>query len=186
MTRSLRRIWNRLLGSVFGRRHESDLAEELKAHIGLLTQENIRRGLPPDEAYRQAKLQFGSIESTKENYRDQRGLPLLDTISQDLRYAFRTIRKNPGFAIVAIITLAIGIGADTTPFSIIHAVLLRPLPYPHSGRLVWVGETRADLPFSAAHPGAVSYQNFADWRCNKLCSKVSAPINPMAAVPATF
>src|SRR6185436_8503704 len=102
MIRALRRTWNRLLGSLSGQRRESDLAEELDSHIRLLAEEDIRRGLPPDEAYRRARLQFGSVESTKECYRDQRGLPALDATLQDLRYAFRGIRKNPGFATVAI------------------------------------------------------------------------------------
>ena len=80
MIRALRRAWNRLLGSLFGRRRESDLAEELESHIQLLAEENIRRGVPPEEAHRRARLQFGSVESTKESYRDQRGLPVLDAL----------------------------------------------------------------------------------------------------------
>jgi hypothetical protein len=186
MTRTLRRIWNRLLGSLFGQRCENDLADELEAHVGLLAEENIRRGLPPNEAYRQARLQFGSVESTKESYRDQRGLPALDTIGQDLRYALRTIRKNSSFATVAIVTLAIGIGANTTLFSIIHAVLLRPLPYPGFDRLVWVAETRADLPFSSAHPGAVSYQNFADWRMQQTVFESIGAYQPDGGSPGNF
>jgi len=75
--RSLRRTWNRLLGSLTGKSRENDLAEELKAHIEMLAEENIRRGVPPGEAHRRARLQFGSVESTKESYRDQRGLPVV-------------------------------------------------------------------------------------------------------------
>jgi hypothetical protein len=95
MTRTLRRAWNRLLGSLFRRKADGDLAEEFDSHIQLLAEENIRRGLPPEEAHRRARLQFGSVESTKERYRDQRGLPALDAIVQDLRYAFRGLRRIP-------------------------------------------------------------------------------------------
>jgi hypothetical protein len=114
MMRTLRRGWNRVLGSLFGRRTERDLAEEIAAHIQLLAEENIRRGVPAEEAYRRARLQFGSVESTKESYRDQRGLPVLDSAAQDLRHAFRGIRKNPGFAAVAILSWPLA-SAPTPP-----------------------------------------------------------------------
>ncbi|MBI4902516.1 MAG: ABC transporter permease [Acidobacteria bacterium] len=140
MIRALRRIWNRLLGSLLGRHRESDLAEELDAHIRLMAEENVRRGLPADEAHRRARLEFGSVESTKESYRDQRGLPFLDTTMQDLRYALCGIRKNPGFATVAILSLAIGIGANTAIFSLVNSVLLQPLAYKDPQRVFWVRE----------------------------------------------
>jgi putative ABC transport system permease protein len=186
MIRTLRRTWNRLLGSFGGSRRDGDLAEELEAHISLLAEENIRRGLPPDEARRRARLEFGNVESTKENYRDQRGLPAIDAIGQDLRYALRGIRKSPGFATVAIFLLAVGIGANTTLFSIINAVVLRPLPYPESDRLVWVGETRADLPFSSANPGTVSYQNFVDWRTQQTVFDSIGAYQPTGGSPGAF
>jgi putative ABC transport system permease protein len=186
MIRTLRRAWNRLLGSFAGPRHDGDLAEELEAHIALLAEENIHRGLPPDEARRLARLQFGSVESAKEGYRAQRGLPAIDAIAQDLRYALRGIRKSPGFATVAIFLLAVGIGANATLFSIINAVVLRPLPYPESHRLVWVGETRADLPFSSANPGTVSYQNFVDWRTQQTVFDSIGAYQPTGGSPGAF
>jgi predicted permease len=140
LRRTLRRNWNRLLGSLFRRNAEGDLAEELGSHIQLLAEEDIRRGLPPEEAHRHAKLQFGSVEATKESYRDQRGLPVLDTIVQDLHYAFRGIRKNPSFAAVAILSLAIGIGANTAIFSLVNTVLLQPLAFKDPQRLFAVRE----------------------------------------------
>ncbi len=140
MIRTLRRAWNRMIGSLSGHWRESDLAEELDSHIRLLAEENIRHGLPRADAYRQARLQFGSVESIKESYRDQRGLPALDALGQDLRYAFRWIRKNPGFAAIAILSLAIGIGANTAIFSLINTVLLQPLAYQDPDRVFAVRE----------------------------------------------
>jgi predicted permease len=186
LRRALLRNWNRLLGGVLHRNGDGDLAEELDSHIRLLTDEEIRRGIPPDEAHRRAILQFGSVESAKESYRDQRGLPALDVIVQDLRYALRGIRKSPGFATVAILSLAIGIGANTTLFSIINAVLLKPLPYPQPDRLVWVGETRADLPFSSTSPGAVSYENFIDWRKQQTVFESIGAYQPAGGSPGIF
>ncbi|HYI93773.1 MAG TPA: ABC transporter permease [Bryobacteraceae bacterium] len=144
MIRTLRRLWNRTGGSFSGHRRESDLTEELDAHIQLLAEDNIRRGVPPDDALRHAKLQFGSVESAKESYRDQRGLPALDAIGQDLRYAFRWIRKNPGFAAIAILSLGIGIGANTAIFSLVNTVLLKPLAYQDPDRVFTIREVVFD------------------------------------------
>jgi predicted permease len=186
MIRSLRRTWMRLLGSFSGRRYERDLDEELDAHIQLMTEDYIRRGRPPDEARRRARLTFGSLESTKESYRDQRRLPRLDALAKDLRDAFRAIHRSPGFATIVILVLAIGIGANTTLFSIVNAVLLQPLPYPESDRLVWVGETRADLPFSSTNPGVVSYQNFLDWRKQQTVFENIGAYQPTGGSPGAF
>jgi len=186
MIRTLRRTWRRLLGSFSGQRHESDVAEEFDAHVQLMTEENMRRGLAPHEAYRRARLQFGSVESAKESYRDQRSLRGLDAVGKDFGYALRGIRKNPGFAAMVTVVLAIGIGANTTLFSIVNAVLLRPLPYPDSDRLVWVGETRADLRFSSTNPGALSYQNFLDWRPQQKVFESIGAYQPAGGTPGAF
>jgi putative ABC transport system permease protein len=136
MTRTLRRIWSRLFGSIFQHNRDPELVQELESHIQLMTDENIRRGLPPDEAYRRAKLTFGGIESTKESYRDQRGLPALESIVADIRYGWRQLWRSPLFAAATVLTLGLAIGANSALFAIVEAAVLRPLPYLDSERIV--------------------------------------------------
>lgn len=161
MIRTLRRTWKRLLGSLSTERRESDLAEELESHIQLLTEDNLRRGVPPEEARRQARLEFGGIESAKESYRDQRGFPFLNDLGQDVRYAFRGIRRNRGFATVAILSLAIGIGANTAIFSLINSVLLQPLAYKEPDRLFAAGELISH--FFGQNPVGVNPMHAQEW-----------------------
>ena len=116
---------------------------EIEEHLALQTAENLRAGLSPVEARRQAVLKFGAVEAMKESYRDQRGLPFLETLIQDTRHALRRLRMAPAFTIATILTLALGIGATTSIFTLVHAVLLKSLPVANPGELYRLGrETR--------------------------------------------
>jgi macrolide transport system ATP-binding/permease protein len=156
--KALRRLVRRLTG-LFSGSDEDRLRFEVEEHIALLTDEFIRAGMSPGEARRRAVLKFGSVEAIKEDYRDQAGLPLLDNLRRDVKFALRQLRKNPGFAGTAILVLAVGIGASTAIFAFVDAALLRPLPYPNPARLV---NTTESIPlFPRAN---LSWPDYLDWK----------------------
>jgi predicted permease len=165
------RAWFARLGGLFGKeRRDRELAAELESHLQMHSEDNLRAGMTPEEARRQAMLKLGGVEQTKESYRDYRGIPWLDTFMQDVRFGLRMLRKNPGFAAVAVLTLALGIGANTAIFSVIDGVLLNPVPFPQANRVFSVHSKLTVYPRAG-----VSYPNYLDWeRENKSFEELAA------------
>ena len=156
----LRRIRNLSRFLIHRRELERELDDELRSYLDIAAEENLRKGLSEDEPTRAARLQIGGLEQVKEADRASRIGSGLDSILVDLRYAFRTLQKNPRSTAVIVITLALGIGAATVVFSVVNAVLLRPLPYADSDQLVWVWSMDSDNPLKQR----VSYPDFMDWK----------------------
>ena len=141
------------------RREEVDLDQEVHSHLELLTEENIRAGMPPHEAQRAARIELGGIEQVKEQVREERLGNSLRSVISDCRYGLRQLRKNPGFTAVAVLTLALGIGVTTAIFSVVYGVLLRPLPYRDPNRIMAVFEVT-----SKGRPSRLADPNFDDFR----------------------
>jgi len=138
--RTLRRFFKRLSSWATARKDEERLRAEIEAHIALQTDENIRAGLSVEEARREAVWKFGPVEAVKESSREHRGLPSIETLIQDTRYALRRLRMAPAFTIATVLTLALGIGATTSIFTLVHAVLLKSLPVANPSELVRLGK----------------------------------------------
>lgn len=163
----LRAIFHRLGGLVPRAQREDDLRAELETHIAMHTEDNLREGMSPEEARRQAILALGGLEQTSQAYRDQTTFPLLDHLMQDLRFALRQLRRAPGFTVTAVCTLALGIAAAIAIFSFVDAALLRPLPYKDPARLLYVTESVQLIP--AAN---LSMLDFQDWKNNTSLSSL--------------
>lgn len=138
--RALRRFLARVSGSATRKRQEEQLKEEVEQYLALQAAENLRAGLSPVEARRQAMLKFGAMEAIKEDYRDVGGLPFIEALMQDTRHALRRLRKTPAFTLTAMLTLALGIGATTAIFTLVHAVLLKSLPVSNPDQLYRLGK----------------------------------------------
>ncbi len=165
----------RLRGMISKRRLERDLEDELRSHLEMQIEENVRQGMGVEEARQAAVRKFGGIAQVKEVYRERHSLPFVESILRDLGYAVRTLKRSPGFTIAVVLTLALGIGANTAIFSVVNAVLIRPLPYQESESLVGVfnsgviqGETFNDMGLAAGmyaglNEHSKSFQEFGVW-----------------------
>ncbi len=159
------RAFARRLGALFHRdRLEDELADELRFHVEMEADANRAAGMDADEARRAALLKLGGLERTKALYREQRGLPSVESLVQDVHHAGRALRRSPGFTAVAVVSLALGIGANTAIFSVGNALVLRPLPYPEPDQLVRLYEN--SITQGSYGEGSVSLPNLNDWRAS--------------------
>ena len=143
--RSFREWMQRLKGTLLPARRDADLEHELRSHMEIAAEDKRRRGLDPDDASRATRIEAGGASQAMDALRDQRGLPWLDDLARDVRHGLRTLRRTPVFTAVALLTLALGIGANTAIFSIVNGVILRPLDYPRAEQLMY---SRAAFPRS--------------------------------------
>jgi len=155
--RALNRLFTRLVNFAVNRHVDERLREEMESHIGLQTDENIRAGMTPEEAHRQARLKFGAVEAIREDYQAERSLPFLENSLFDIRFAFRVLRKSPAFTVVSVLTLTLAIGANVVAFGVLNALVLHPLALPEGDRIYQVQTKRAEAI-------SISYPNYADIR----------------------
>jgi predicted permease len=179
--RRLRAWFLRIAGLFRKETDEREFTAEMESHLQLHIDENLRAGMPPEQARREAIMKLGGVEQAKENYRERRGLPILETTYQDCRYAFRLLSKNPGFTLVAVLTLALGIGGNTAVFTVMNSVLLRNLPLPHPEQLMFL-RLPNDQPSGASNTGDGD-TSFSDPVFEQLRKERAAFSDLMAYVP---
>src|SRR5262245_12256100 len=157
--RKLRAWLLRFRGMFLKDARERDIADELESHLQLHIDDNIRAGMPPQEARRVAVMKLGGVDQAKEAYRDRATIPFLESIVQDLRFTLRQLRKNPAFTFTATVMVALGISASVAIFAFVDAALIKPLPYQNPARLLYVTETTPQIPRAC-----LSYPDYLDWK----------------------
>jgi macrolide transport system ATP-binding/permease protein len=169
------RAWLVRFGGLFKKDfREHELSAEMESHLHLHIDDNLRAGMSPAHARREAIMKLGGVEQTKENYRERRGLPLVEVFLQDLRFGARMLRKNPGFTLVAVLTLALGIAANATIFSFVSAVLYKLPPVYDPDRVMVVYGTSAAKGWGTSL-NPVSAPNYFTWkRENRVFSDLAA------------
>ena len=168
--RFLRRFFIRLWNFATGRRADQRFREELAEHLALQTEENLRSGMSPAEARRQAALKLGAAQAIREHHNAEQRLPFAENLLLDLRYAFRMLSRSPGFSLIVIATMALGIGATTAIYSVIDATLLHPLPYPNPSEIVHI---ETNLPGVGAHDVGFSIPELRDLQNSEIFQYVS-------------
>jgi hypothetical protein len=139
--------------AMFTRQSDRDVVDEIESHLQMQIDDYIRSGMTPAEARRQAHVRFGGVQAVKESCRDRRGIPAVEALLADVRFCARLMRRNPGFTLLCVLSLSIGIGATTAIFSVVNAVVLRPLPVPRASELYIVRhESRLASPQRYSHP----------------------------------
>jgi predicted permease len=159
MTAWIRTLFSKLRTSARLSANEQEFDRELTGHLEMATEENVRRGMSREQAAKAARIRLGGTTQLRETNRELRGLPVLETFFYDVRYALRVLRKNPGFTAVAVLTLALGIGANAAIFSVVYSVLLKPLPFPSAGQLYFLFQERES---DAKVQTGVSFLNMQD------------------------
>ncbi len=157
---SLRQYLARILAFFQKSKLDSDLEAEVATHLDFAIEENLKQGMSPEEAGRRALIRFGGIQQVREHQRATRGLPWLDVLLQDLCFTLRTLRRDTAFAIIAILILALGIGANIVVFSVVDTILLRPLPFPEANRLVRIAPKVSKCGASCATYSTDAVQEF--------------------------
>src|SRR5580658_1839095 len=141
---------------------DREFEAEVAAHLEFAVEENTRKGMSPEEARRRALIRFGGVQQSREQHREARGVPAIDALLRDLRYTLRTLRRDRGFALVAVLMLGLGIGANVAVFSVVNGILLRPLPFRDSQQLEWIASTKGPAGLAGSTISVDAYDEFRE------------------------